>query len=994
MPEPQILDDFVSLSHWSAVASVRAGIELSLAEQALRLRFIFQSRYGFVVARKELALQLPQSYAFAFLLRGEGGPLGFEFKLTDGQNVWRYLANLVLPSEFREFRIEACALEFGWGPQGVGLPEKITALEFALTPYSPGQGWMEIKALKLLDLTYRRTPRVLASSALPGHAPEQVLHAGEIGWESEPVAPQWLLVDFGELRPLGGLGIVWEPARRALAFEVQLSTDGKTWEVAYATSQGGSEVSYVYLPGAKAQQLKLVLLSSSGPGFGIVHLKVKPPEFARSLDEFVAALAKEFPLGWYPKHWRNKQSYWTVIGTPHTGPVGLMNQEGMVEAGEGGFALEPFVYFDGRLYTWQEAEITQSLAQGWLPLPQVKWELKGVTLEILGFPETEGVCLCLRVQSPLPKSVRLFVAVRPFQVLPYWQKWRRFGGVFPIRRLEFSQGKVLVDEKFQVIPQASARFGALAFAQGSVLNSLSAGELPPATRVEDPLGLAEGALEFALELASSEPKEIWLKAGGLSVTAQAVPSVWSQEELKVPRFHLPPSASQMLACLKTCAAHILVNRKGAALRPGPRRYRRAWIRDGVGMGWALARLGMSLPLREFLTFYAGFQAEDGSLPDCIDELGAEWLPEFDAYGQFLHGLAEYVRLTGEREWLEEMWPYAQKALSRLEALRAERLTSAFQTPAGRPYYGLLPESMSHEGYLAQPVHALWDDLWALAGIQGASFLAKSLRRKAEFARLLRLAAEFGRNLRAAVEAACTRLGIEYVPGSIELGDFDPSAIAIACALGVEDCLPSRLLAQTFTRYCKGLKERVEGSSAWVNYSPYEVRIVQALVRLGRRKEALALLDFLLADRRIPAWNQWPEIAWRNKEAPCFLGDLPHTWVGAEYILAVLCLFAYEQKDKLIVAAGIPWEWLSEGEIAVEDLPTRYGNLAYVLRQEKGALSLHLEGVKMPPGGITVKLPKKVAAEKTEHYVASGRTVVLRRVPQKIRLRCACKTPLG
>ncbi len=988
MPDAQVLDDFVSLSGWSAVASVRAGIELSLAERALRLEFTFQSRYGFVVARKELALQLPPSYALAFLLRGEEEPLGFEFKLTDGQNVWRYLqANLVLPVEFQEFQIETCALEFGWGPKGVGLPEKITALEFALTPYAPSRGWMEIKALRLLDLTYRRTPKVLASSALPGYAVEQVLHAGGLGWESEPSAPQWLLVDFGELRSLGGLVIVWEPERKALAFEVQLSADGKTWETAYATSCGGSEVSYVYLPGYKAQKLKLVLLKSLGSGFGIVHLEVKPPEFARSLDGFVAAVAKESPMGWYPKYWQDKQSYWTVIGAPHTGPVGLMNQEGMVEAGEGGFALEPFVYFDRRLYTWQDAEITQSLAQRWLPLPQVKWRFKEFTLEILGFPEIEGVCLCLRVQSSLSKSVRLFVAIRPFQVLPYWQKWRRFGGVFPIHRLEFSQGKVSVNGKFQVLPQAPARFGALAFAQGSILKFLSTGELPPAEQAQDSLGLAEGALEFALELAPLEPNEIWLKAGSpASPLAGGNSAAAWQEVLKLPNFHLPASAQEILFCLKTCAAHILVNRKGVALRPGPRRYRRAWIRDGVGMGWALARLGTSLPLREFLAFYAGFQAEDGSLPDCVDELGCEWLPEFDAYGQFLYGIAEYVRLTGESQWLEAMWPKAQKALSRLKALRAERLTSLYQSPAGRLYYGLLPESMSHEGYMAQPVHALWDDFWALAGIQGASFLAKLLGDAAESARLLQLAAEFGQNLRAAVEAACSHHGIEYVPGAIELGDFDPSATAIACALGVEDCLPRRLLEQTFTRYLKGLKEKLCGSSAWVNYSPYEVRIVQALVRLGRRKGALELLQFLLADRRIPAWNQWPEIAWRDFEAPCFLGDLPHTWVGAEYILAVLCLFAYEQKDRLVIAAGIPWEWLVEGEVAVENFPTRYGSLAYALRREKHSLSLRVEGtLEVPPGGIRVKLPKPVKPDKTEYWSASGQTVVLRRVPQKIQV---------
>ena len=41
----------------------------------------------------------------------------------------------------------------------------------------------------------------------------------------------------------------------------------------------------------------------------------------------------------------------------------------------------------------------------------------------------------------------------------------------------------------------------------------------------------------------------------------------------------------------------------------------------------------------------------------------------------------------------------------------------------RACFGLLPESVSHEGYLAQPVHSYWDDFWALRGFKDAAFMA-------------------------------------------------------------------------------------------------------------------------------------------------------------------------------------------------------------------------------------------------------------------------------
>ena len=62
---------------------------------------------------------------------------------------------------------------------------------------------------------------------------------------------------------------------------------------------------------------------------------------------------------------------------------------------------------------------------------------------------------------------------------------------------------------------------------------------------------------------------------------------------------------------------------------------------------------------------------------------------------------------------------------------------------------------------------------------------------------------------------------------------------------------------------------------------------------GRRDDAHELLDFFLADRRPRAWNQWPEISWRDPRSPGHLGDVPHSWIGAEYVLAVLGMLAYE-----------------------------------------------------------------------------------------------------
>jgi hypothetical protein len=94
------------------------------------------------------------------------------------------------------------------------------------------------------------------------------------------------------------------------------------------------------------------------------------------------------------------------------------------------------------------------------------------------------------------------------------------------------------------------------------------------------------------------------------------------------------------------------------------------------------------------------------------------------------------------------------------------------------------------------------------------------------------------------------------------------------------------------------------------------------------------LRFFISDRRPRPWNQWPEIAWRDSAAPAHLGDLPHTWIAAEYVLAVRSLFAYEREsdESLIIAAGLAPEWLDGAGVKVDAMPTLYGPLSYSLRR--------------------------------------------------------------
>jgi hypothetical protein len=443
---------------------------------------------------------------------------------------------------------------------------------------------------------------------------------------------------------------------------------------------------------------------------------------------------------------------------------------------------------------------------------------------------------------------------------------------------------------------------------------------------------------------------------------------------------------------------VLSCRSGPALQPGPRRYTRAWIRDGAIMAAALLRTGCAEEAAEFVRWYAGFQAPNGNVPCAVDEKGADWLVEHDSHGQLMFAVADCYRFTGDRAFLIEMWPAVLRAVEFIDALRASRTTADYQAGDKLVMRGLLPESASHEGYLAHPVHAYWDDLWALRGLRDAAAMASLLgdenrsRAIAESAKALRTA------LRQSIDRTIADRRIAYVPGSVEWADFDPTATSIAISLlDATDDLPRAALEATFREYLAGFRRRRAGEIDWANYTPYEIRIVGALVQLGWRDEAHELLDFFLGDRRPLAWNQWPEIAWRNPQSPGHIGDVPHAWIGAEYVLVARSLLAFEREASrtLVLAAGVPRRWLEDGSaVSVDGLPTSFGRLSYRLSRSKdGTLHLSLpEPLANPPRSIVVRPPlpaplRAVTVNGRPLRTFDEASAEIEAVPAEMEMRC-------
>jgi hypothetical protein len=494
--------------------------------------------------------------------------------------------------------------------------------------------------------------------------------------------------------------------------------------------------------------------------------------------------------------------------------------------------------------------------------------------------------------------------------------------------------------------------------------------------VHDDSGYASGALVYHFDLPPGDRQGVTLVMplnGTVQLPAaltnaeawvdaqrETVSAAWRARLDRV-KLTLPPPAQRLADTLRTAHAHMLLSRDGAALRPGTRSYARSWIRDGAMIADALLRLGDIEAVRDYVDWYAPHQFANGKVPCCVDHRGSDPVPENDSHGELIHAIAQLYRYTGDRAELEKHWPHIEAAISYMDSLRAGEST-AVESGANPAFKGLMPASISHEGYSAKPMHSYWDDFWALTGYKDAADMAQALGKPEAAARIALSRDEFARDLQASIVMAAKQRGIDYIPGSAELGDFDATSTTIALSpAGEQSKLPQELLHDTFERYWQDFAARASGKRSWNDYTPYEWRTVGSFVRLGQRERAQAAIDFFFASGARPlAWNQWAEVVGHDLRAPRFIGDMPHAWVASDFVRSVLDLFAYERADDraLVLAAGVPRDWLDGNGIAVEYLRTPYGEVSYSMQRDGTRMTLNVAGAAAPPGGFVVALPTR------------------------------------
>jgi hypothetical protein len=771
---------------------------------------------------------------------------------------------------------------------------------------------------------------------------------------------------------------------------------GNAWTTVDASSR---EVSFAWGPTTDrtlrhTQSVEFMVYKEAQPAGGAdkgevcfdnLRLTPRPPEAvptpAPTPNAVFEQRARAVRRGLYPRGFSGEQSYWTIVGVDGgSRDSALISEDGAVEVTRGSFSIEPFLIDNGRLVTWADVRSTQALRDRYLPMPSVTWSHDGLLLTTQAFAEgaagASRLVLGYRVQNDgdTARSVTLALAARPFQVNPPTQFLNAPGGTATVRDLSWDGRTLTVNGDRHVQPlQPHGTFVASANRPRTLTERLDAGERPTASSLHDDGGFAQGALLYDLHIPAHGHVDLGLvvpargddtlspvtDAGAwLQSHADAVAAQWRQALDRVD-VQVPAVARPVIDTMKSGVAQILMSRDGPALQPGTRSYSRTWVRDGAMMLEGLLRTGHEDVAAQFVRWYAPHQFSNGKVPCCVDARGSDPVPENDSHGELIFSIAELWRYTHDTALLASLYPHVRKAVAYMDTLRAsERLPGRLAGP-DRALYGLMPASISHEGYSAKPMHSYWDDFWALKGYDDAVDLADALGNAQDAAVFKASRDSFRHDLHASIDAAVKQAHINYIPGAAELGDFDATSTTIALSPGGEQSrLPATLVQGTFEKYWNDFKARRDGALAWEDYTPYELRTVATFVRLGWRDRVQELLAFFFADRRPAAWNQWAEVVGKDPRKPRFVGDMPHAWIASDYVRSALDLFAYERQadHAMVLGAGLPASWLEGKGVAVRDLRTPYGRLGYTLSSKDGRAELVITQPIDAPGGLVLSLP--------------------------------------
>ena len=540
--------------------------------------------------------------------------------------------------------------------------------------------------------------------------------------------------------------------------------------------------------------------------------------FAATPNDFFKALARAgSPRGRFPRGFSGEQPYWTIVGIDGGSEQGLLGEDGAIEIAKGGFSIEPFLLSDGKLVTWADvarrnpwptATCRFRACAGAMPTP--RWTSPRSPRAV---PAARNWSRATPAQYQREGS-RLHagpgVAAVPGQSaepVPEYRRWRQSDSRYRHRRgaalrstasrgciplqapdsgfvTPFDAGMVERASGRQYFPRcrrASRTTPAWRRARCCTASHLAPGE----TREIDLVAPLDRRASTTWPSSIRRPREAAVATAvaratrpGVAARAGAGPGAGGHPAHRAgahadqPRRPAPAAGHALLRARVDPRRRDDLGRP-AATRPAPTSPRNSCAGTRrTSSPAARCRAAWTIAAATRCRRTTATASSSTRSPSCIATRGDRALAASDVAARGRRG-ALHGRSCA--------WASAPKPI-------------ALAKPA---FYGLMPASISHEGYSAKPMHSYWDDFWALRGYKDAvadRAVARSRWRRQ--AHSPRRATSSAPTCTPRCVAATAQHGIDFIPGAAELGDFDATSTTIALAPGGEqERLPRGPVAQ-------------------------------------------------------------------------------------------------------------------------------------------------------------------------------------------------------
>jgi len=668
--------------------------------------------------------------------------------------------------------------------------------------------------------------------------------------------------------------------------------------------------------------------------------------------------------------------FWGMIGVPNTADESLIGRCGELQPRDSSYAITIMVYdhYRDTLHCPQKdmTRVSQNLLYGYLPIVITHFTPVGLNITLTEFShaiadiELNFGSFVVSNTDSVVKEVSLFLVITP--VAPQ-------GFNTPIYSIAYDSeyNLVLVNNDVAIVcdttPTNHAFYGNpdnefslepyeendpyIDALDGNVINNDST--------YDHVYGYCRAALQFDFSLAPGDSSQVTFKTPVSEVTSiDDLPAIdYSTAYDEVKNFWKGylnqgiqveiPGEPRVAHAFKASLAYLYILMDNDEAHPGPTDYDYWWYRDGAIEATALAVAGQFDLAKDFLitAFPSRYNPATGRF---------EFWNEWDSNGQAIWAFVNYYKLNRDTAYLQAMWPYIRGGAQWIENTRATEPD------------GLLPPGWSAEHLGPGDKKHYWDDFWGLAGLKSAAFAANEIGYSDEQTTLQGYYDNFWQDLFNSINQTQQNHGIDYIangPNLWELNSFLIGSIAGVWPCGVLSPTNKDQLATLEALWDNcfvdgGFLHRM----AWNAYGSYlSTEVAHCYLFAGKRHRVRKILNWQL-DHATPlyAWNEQvvpePELGINS----WYLGDIPHGWACAEYVLLVRDMLFYEDFDsnRIVICPGVQEEWIPEGELlSVGNAPTYFGTIfSFDLQNNisQGNVKLSISPSKDPQRGYVFKSP--------------------------------------